>query len=220
MTTAAQVKKLVQPLLARNSDLVLVGRLLVVRPTKHILRSIFFDASWNKDLFRPYWALNMMFESNASHGPTWGERIYPRARDLWLFSDPDISELACNQLEEYVLPVLRSVNSIKEFTSYATKENFPHTWLDAFPFRRIFAEIALGDFEAANESCERVAAERKKSDFIAEILDPIIEDVWPLVRERDKVAIAKMLHQQEAKAAERMKLKGIWEPSAFPLELD
>jgi hypothetical protein len=220
MTTAAQVKKLIQPLLARNPDLKLVGRLLVVKPTTHILRSIFFDASWDKDLFRPYWALNMMFEPNTNHAPTWGDRIYPKVKGGWLLSNPGIGESVCERLEEIVLPRLRSVVSINDFVTYATKENFPHTWLDAFPYRRIFAEIALGDFEAAHESCERVAAERKRSDFIAEILDPIINDVWPLVRDRNKPVLAKMLHQWEAEAVKRMKLENIWEPTPFPLELN
>lgn len=218
MTTAAQVKKLLRPLLERNPDLVLVGRLVVVRPVRHILRSVFIDSSSNKDLFAPYWAFNMMFERGAGHGPTWGAEIYTRGRGNWLLSNPGIGDTACERIEEIALPILRSVNSIGDFASYATKEHCPHTWLNAFPFRRIYAEIALGDLNAANESCERVAEERKKSDYIAEILDPIINDIWPAVRRHDKAALAKMLHRWEAEAAKRMKLEHIWEPTPFPLE--
>jgi hypothetical protein len=219
MTTAAQVKKLLRPLLERNSDLLLVGRLVVVKPVRHILRSVFIDSSSNKDRFAPYWALNMMFEHGAGHGPTWGGEMYTRIKSNWLLSAPGIDEMTTERIEEVALPILRHVNSIDDFTAFATKENFPHTWLNAFPFRKVYADIALGNLDAANESCERVAAQRRASDFLAEILDPIINDVWPLVRERNKAALAKMLHQWEAEAAKRMKLEHIWEPTPFPLEM-
>lgn len=219
MTTAPQVKKLLRPLIERNSGLVLVGRLIVVRPVHHILRGVFIDSSSNKDRFSPYWAVNMMFEYDAGHGPTWGAEIYPKVKGNWLISNPGIGEIISERIEEIALPVLRPVNSIDDFVAFTTKERFPSTWLDAFPFRKVYADIALGKLDAANESCERVAIEREASDYIAEILDPIINDVWPLVRKRDKAALAKMLHRWEADAAKRMKLEHIWEPTPFPLEL-
>lgn len=218
MTTAAQVKKLLRPLLERNSDLILVGRLVVVKPVRHILRSVFIDSSSNKDRFSPYWAVNMIFEHGTGHGPTWGEEIYPRVKGNWLLSYPGIDETTSERIEEIALPVLRSVNSIGDFVAFATKERFPGKWLGAFPFRKVYADIALGDLHAANESCERVAEKRKKSDYIAEILDPIIIDIWPAVRRHDKAALAKMLHRWEAEAAKRMKLEHTWEPTPFPLE--
>jgi hypothetical protein len=220
MTTAAQVKKLLRPLLERNTDTTLVGRRLVLKPLTHILRSAFIDSSSNKDRFTPTWEVNMMFERDSSGGPTWGREIYPTFNGNWLLTRPGISEATCERIEEIALPILRSVASIDDFVAFTTKERFPSTWLDAFPFRRIYADIALGDLKAANESCERVAKERERSDYIAEILDPIIHDIWPLVRKRDKAALAKMLHQWEAEAAKRMKLEHIWEPTPFPLELN
>lgn len=220
MTTAAQVKKLLRPLLERNSDLVLVGRLVVVKPVRQILRSVFIDSSSNKDRFAPYWAVNMMFEHDAGHGPTWGDEIYPKIKGNWLLSSPSINETTSERIEEIALPILRSVSSIEDFVAFATKERFPSTWLNAFPYRKIYADIALGDLNAASESCERIAEKRKKSDYIAEILDPIITDIWPLVRKRDKVALAKMLHRWEAESAKRMKLEHVWEPTPFPIELN
>ncbi len=219
MTTAAQVKKLLRPLLDRHIDTALVGRRLIVKPVTHILRSVFIDSSSNKDRFNPTWQVSMMFEQGSDGGPTWGADIYPAFEGNWLLTRPGIIEATCERIEEVALPVLRSVNTIDDFVAFTTKERFPSKWLDAFPFRKIYAEIALGDLNAANESCERVAENRKKSDYIAEILDPIINDIWPAVRKRDKAALAKMLHRWETEAAKRMKLEHIWEPTPFPLEL-
>lgn len=43
MTTAAQVKKVVRPLLDRHADLALVGRYIYVRPVHHFARAILID---------------------------------------------------------------------------------------------------------------------------------------------------------------------------------
>jgi hypothetical protein len=64
MTTAAEVKRRLKPLLKHRPDLVLVGRNLVIPPVHHVLRGIFFDASWDKDLCRPIWYAGAMFMYN------------------------------------------------------------------------------------------------------------------------------------------------------------
>ena len=53
MTTISQVKKAVQPLLQRNHDLALVGRLVVLKPVHHILRGVYIDRSSIPDEFMP-----------------------------------------------------------------------------------------------------------------------------------------------------------------------
>ena len=58
MTTASEVKKWVGPLLERRPDLVLVGRNLIIKPVRHVVRGIFFDASWDKNYCRPKWYVN------------------------------------------------------------------------------------------------------------------------------------------------------------------
>ena len=54
MTTTAQVKEALIPLLARHSDLVLIGRFLIVKPLHHILRGVFVDRSSDKRSFEPH----------------------------------------------------------------------------------------------------------------------------------------------------------------------
>jgi len=43
MTTVADVRKIVAPLLAAHDDLVLVGRMLAIKPVHHILRGVHLD---------------------------------------------------------------------------------------------------------------------------------------------------------------------------------
>jgi hypothetical protein len=51
MTTLSQVRKAMAPVLARNPDLVLMGRFLIIKPVRHILKGIFLDRSSNKNQF-------------------------------------------------------------------------------------------------------------------------------------------------------------------------
>ena len=43
-TRPAELKRYLKPLLKQRSDLVLIGRLLIIRPVRHIVRGVFFDA--------------------------------------------------------------------------------------------------------------------------------------------------------------------------------
>lgn len=43
MTTVAQVKKMVQPLLEQHSDLALVGRWIYLKPVHHVARAVLID---------------------------------------------------------------------------------------------------------------------------------------------------------------------------------
>ena len=53
MTTAEQVKKLVQPLLARHADLALVGRWIFLKPVHHFARAILIDRTIGPKYFNP-----------------------------------------------------------------------------------------------------------------------------------------------------------------------
>lgn len=57
MTTAAQVKNMVRPLLARHADLALVGRWLYVKPVHHFARAVLIDSTVYADEFEPRWAV-------------------------------------------------------------------------------------------------------------------------------------------------------------------
>src|SRR3954462_3148924 len=51
-TRPADLKRYLKPLLKQRSDLVLIGRLLLIRPVRHILRGVFFDRTSDKYQFQ------------------------------------------------------------------------------------------------------------------------------------------------------------------------
>lgn len=62
MTTAAEVRRWLKPLMKRHPNLVLVGRNLIIPPVRHILRGIYFDSSWDRALCRPLWYVGELYQ--------------------------------------------------------------------------------------------------------------------------------------------------------------
>lgn len=219
MTTAAQAKRLLQPLLVANPDLSLVGRLLAVRPVDHILRGVFLDATSDRNEFRPVWGAAFLFYPGAAFDFTWTTEIYSGIGRRWLIASEGVEDALCGAINREALPLLRQVKTIDDFVSFAAKERFPHTWLDGYPYRRALIDVARGDFEAANSLCEFMADRRSRSSFWAEQYDPVLIHVWPHIKRTNKAALAKILREWEFEAVKREKLESIWEPTPFPFEL-
>ena len=51
-TRPADIKRYLKPLLKQRSDLALVGRMLIIRPVRHLLRGVFFDRTGSKSAFK------------------------------------------------------------------------------------------------------------------------------------------------------------------------
>jgi hypothetical protein len=221
MTTVAQVRQVVQPLLQRNSDLALVGRLVVIKPVQHILRGVYIDRMSDPLIFRPIWAVVFLFEPRQTFSFNWGERVYRRPGS-WDVSDPDTPATMAAAIEEQALPLLRPVQSIDEFVRFTTSDRFPYTPLDFYELRKIFVDVARGDLDAARSICEFLMTDRGKRKHLPlmqEEYDRITQRLCPLVAANDRPGLARLLHEFEARSAKDMKLDKIWEATPFPIEL-
>lgn len=89
MTTAAQVEKMVRPVLERHSDLALVGRYIFLKPIHHFARAILIGRTAYAEEFEPRWAVVHLFEVQSFFPLDWGELLAnerTRRRGLWLMS--------------------------------------------------------------------------------------------------------------------------------------
>jgi hypothetical protein len=223
MTTIAQLKRAVRPLIDRNPDLALVGRMVVVRPIHHILRGIVFARGIYAEQFRPIWAVIFLFEPSDSLSSNWGESVYDR-RGTWKIADhDDLPTEMCKAIEEQALPLLRPIKTIDDFVGFATKERFRHTHLDLYEHRKIFVDIARGDLDSAHSICEYMATDSAKKRYLPmkmdEEYDRITKELCPLIAKNDRVGLARLLHKYEEGSARAMKLEKYWEPTPFPIEL-
>jgi hypothetical protein len=66
-TRPADLKRYLKPLLKQRSDLVLIDRLLIIRPVRHIVRGVFFDRTSDKYEFRVYRYVHPLWLDNCRY---------------------------------------------------------------------------------------------------------------------------------------------------------
>lgn len=220
MTTIAQVKKVVQPLLQNNPDLVVVGRCVFIKPIQHVLRGIVFGQSLDPKVFIPGWAVMFPFEPRDSLPMNWGNRIY---KVHWDVTDPELPIHLRQAIEKQALPRLRRIKTIEDLVGFVTKRRFPLTYLDLYEHRKIFVDIARGDLGSARSICEYMATQPAKNRYLPlemhEEYDRITKELCPLIARNDRAALARLLHKYEEGTIRKMKLEKYWEPTPFPIEL-
>ncbi|MBI3435543.1 MAG: hypothetical protein HY056_10770 [Proteobacteria bacterium] len=194
MTTVAQVRQVVQPLLQRNPELALVGRLVVIKPVHHILRGIYIDRSLDPLLFVPTWAVIFLFEPSESFSYNWGQRLNDRSHGAWDVTNPATSSVICEAIERVALPLLRPIQTIDDFVAFISNERFRHTYLDLYQERRIFVDVARGDLSAAQALCAYFATDRAKRRYASgmeEEYDRITKTLCPLTAANDRTGLVR-----------------------------
>ncbi len=76
MTTTSQVFQTLKPVLARNPDLVLMGRSLFLKPVRHMLKGIFIDRSSDKNEFVTIAEVNLILLNQGRWKNARSERLY------------------------------------------------------------------------------------------------------------------------------------------------
>ena len=220
MTTVTQVRQAVQPLLQRNTDLALVGRLIVIKPVHHILLGVYIDRSLDPRSFVPTWSVIFLSEPLKDFGYRWGGRVYGAA-GFWDVTHPDLPVSMCDAIEIEALRPMRSIKTIDDFVRFTSKERFPHTNLDLYEMTKFFVEVARGDLEAARSICEYMKTDRARRYYsdMQEAYDRVTQELCPLVAANDRPGLARLLHSYEALLVKNLKVEKFWERTPFPIEL-
>jgi hypothetical protein len=221
MTTVAQVKQAVKPLLERNPDVALVGRLVVVKPVHHILRGIYIDRSSDPLEFVPTWSVIVMCEPRRDFGYRWGGRVYGPPGG-WNINDPNLPVLMCEAIEREALLPMRSIGTIDDFVKFTSKERFPDTYLDLYHMRKILVDVARGDLQSAGSICDYMKTDRARRWYLPDMqeqYDRVTKELCPLIIANDRGGLARLLHEYEEGSVRAMKLEKYWEPTPFPIDL-
>jgi hypothetical protein len=239
MTTAAQVKRATHPLLERNCDLALVGRLVLIKPVRHLLRGIHVDRDIDPVNFEPTWFVNFLFRPGAGVSHRWGERLkrempraptdaeehtwfaqwvlpirerrYPKSMEGWVAYDPAVANEMCEAIEREALPVLRAIQSIDDFVTFASdKARFDWTYLGSNFYHEPFVFAAQGNFEAALAACDKLVVREPTNRRAKELRRRLAGG--------DRRGVARLLHRWEAESVKWLTLEEFWEPTPFPIE--
>ena len=220
MSTMAQMKALAKPLLARNPDLVMIGRVVFIAPIRHLARFICLDNTSGTDGFNPRAGALHLFEYSDFLSLTHTRSMGSPGKGLWLLTQPGIQSRFLDACENTVLPWLRAMESIADYAAFSGRANFPDDSMDMFALRQISMDVALGDFEAARATCDDLASGKSPwriPDFEEEY-NRILTELWPALKTDNPATIAAVLHRWEAYTVKALKLEKYWEPTPFPIE--
>jgi hypothetical protein len=214
MTTTAQVKEALTPLLAYHSDLALMGRFLIVKPIHHILRGVFVDRSSDKRSFEPHIVTYPLVPAQKvimlGWNPVW---LYDQSVGMWDVTKPNTVAAMRVHIEQLALPRLRAINTVDDFIAHERAKSTTFSGpFDDRVFTNIFVAAALGDFRKALQL-------RPDDTRIEPYFAKFAPDFFPALEEGDREFIARTLHEWEAATVKAYKMEHIWESTPFPLEL-
>lgn len=225
MTTVAQVRKMVKPLLERHSDLALVGRWIFVKPVHHFARAVLIDRYSNPLSFNPCWAVVHLFEWQRFFPLSWGEPLCNEASarpGVWLLSEPGVDAALHAEIEGKALSALRAIETLDDFLAYVSNHYFRHH-LYEWASTRIIVETALGDLEAARATAAENLAQWSQPDPECDEEDRAecarLCTLCARLKADDRAGLAQLLHEWEAATVRNLKIEHIWQPTPFPLEL-
>lgn len=216
MTTIAQVRQALKPLLDRHSDLALIGRFLLVKPVHHITRGILVDRSSDKAEFALEVVTDMLALEPVRQYGFWGwnsERLYDQSVGTWDVTKPDTVWAMRDHIEVNVLSRLRAIVSLDDYRSYENGK--PKLFCGAFErlkFPNMMLAAAHGDFDTALQMWP-------VEYWFDQRLFKFFPDFHTAREAGDRVYIAKTLHRLEAATVTAFGMEHIWERTPFPLEL-
>jgi hypothetical protein len=225
VTTAAQIKKMVRPLLERHADLILVGRWIYLKPVHHFARAVLIDRTAYAEEFEPRWAVIHLFQAHASFTLDWGEFIAnerSRRRGLWFMSDPQVELALIEGIEQQALPRLRAIKTLDDYVTYVSQHFFRHKlfdWLEC----KVIVDVALGNLDSARSICNAKmpawSVDRLDYDEAARAEYRRVVELCTYLASDDRAGLARLLHEWAAHTVRNLKIGHLWEPTPFPLEM-
>jgi hypothetical protein len=199
-TRPADVKRYLKALLKERNDLALVGRLLVVRPVRHLLRGAYFE-SHGRDQFRVWCHVNPLYAPAAT---TYGNYWHVAGCYTW---EPHFEPLLIDALAEDVFTKVGRVLTLNDFAAQS---------FDLTPFlgAQIVSWVLAGDRDRAAAFVGQI----ENDESINAPAKELVKRTWGSVS-GDIERICADRHIREAAAVKDLQLEHIWEPSPFPVEL-
>jgi hypothetical protein len=210
-TRPADLKRYLKPLLKQRNDLALVGRLLIIRPVRHLLRGAFFDRTGDKYEFEVLRCVKPLFS-------VWGTFHFGFCTDVhsslvWRSWEPHFEALLFDALDEDVFQAVGKMTSLAQFGGDLGIGDLRHN--DQFEVR-VAALVLAGQRERAAELIEMELA---RTERVGHGYGHHLAGEQKALLERDVESLCAEFHARESRAAEVLKLGDAWEPAPFPAEL-
>ena len=219
MTTKKQINRLLGELVQRNPDLAQSERFVIIKPLRHVMRSISIDRGIEADSPQFLCSIGHFFSPTAHRQGITLDRIFlPRgAPHRW--SEPGMPTAFFEACETQVLPKLRSVDTIEDmlrFRQGSSEFNAAREWV----INRIHFAAAYGRFDRALRRFEHIKHwDRSRMSWRRPQFEHVADELIPLMRADDRDGVIRLLHHWEEERVRQFGLEAIYEPTPFPLEL-
>ena len=205
-TRPADFKRYLKPLLKQRSDLMLIGRLLIIRPVRHIIRGVFFEPIIGRDQFRVWRYIRPLFEL--------GDSFFFHAKidfGLCRVWDPDFPALLFDVLDEDIFSEVAKIGKLEDFDRDLGEGH------QGF-LARFEATVAALLLSGKRGRAEGLIAEcdtrmRNNGHWQA-----VIRNQRALL-DLDAASLCTAFRSREQKVASFFKLGDAWERSPFPIEV-
>jgi hypothetical protein len=205
-TRPADLKRYLKPLLKQRSDLMLIGRLLLIRPVRHIIRGVFFDRTSDKYQFKLWLIVRLLVEP--------GDHELLRCAidiDQCRVWDPEFPALLFHVLEQDVFSKVATLDSLADVER---DMGLGDEWKIANFETKVTALILAGRRERARELIDSFEAQ------------PGNKERWQTwlrnqrtFFDQDAASLGNEARSWEQKVAKFHRLGAAWEPSPFPIEV-
>jgi hypothetical protein len=200
-TRPADIKRYLKPLLELRPDLVLIDRMLIIRPIRHLLRGAFFDRTGDRDTFTIYRFFKPLYGN--PRGTGYGDFIHGWA---WHTTRCYFRPFLFDCLAEEILKSVGKMTTLAALAAELGAEELRTG--KTFISQHVIALLLSGQKESAVEYIDgwekRVNASREKERALLG---------------RDIGDICAEFHAKEAETAKALKLGDMWEPAPFDVEL-
>jgi hypothetical protein len=204
-TRPADLKRYLKPLLKQRSDLVLIGRLLIIRPVRHIVRGVFFDRTSDKYEFRVHRYVRPLWLDDCNFFRAQVQRFGD-----WHVWTPYFKPFLFDVLAEDVFDQLGTLTTLEA----CNDDRGDNREVGFGPEFGISALILAGRRERAAELIEierrRAGGDRYSENWFARQEELLARDVTSLCAD---------LRSRESQVASRLQLGDAWEAAPFAVEV-
>ena len=236
MSTQAEIQDILRPYVERRSDLVLIGRAVILRPIRHLMCGYYVDRTSVPHMSRPFWFANLAYLLIPNTGFLWDSGDAPRWWDIRaenfqdrLFARMDLAFAQLRKFNEAV--------DIFDIELPMNRDLKPDSLVQGL------TRVARGDLEGAepfllSELAYQTRDLADRLDFIAKYRrrgsKPWQRDMWihdrrskvrannlvliDLVAKRDRIGAANLLREWERLYVRAWKAEKHWISSPFPFE--
>jgi hypothetical protein len=196
-TTPRDLKRYLKPLLDLRPDLTLIGRHLIIRPVRHILRGALFDRTSDKYAFNVYRYVLPLYDDIRTVG--WGDSIAAP----WRVYEPYFEPLLFDVLRNDIFNELGDLLTLQDFVIAFQDKNGSR-------IGRIIALLLAGERERAALLVDEVRRDEKEQRYL---------ETAQLLLDWDTADLCAKYREREAANAKQLKLAKVWECSPFPAEV-